>query len=631
MGCPFQGDRSGEERETGDRSGDASTGRGIDRREFVKAALTIGGVGALGGLGTVAGITPNARAAGEPIGAAERHNRQHAWDAFEPRNDAGHTAPPPHGLFLMLDYEHDGEPRRGHRRSVETALTEIERHFQWGPGGVLFTMGYSASYFDRFEEDLPPGARPDDARTVVETVAELTDLADTNDGMVPDDYDAVLLLASANAANLLATESALWGEESADVEFEATFEGVFAKPEGWPDRRVGFAGSAFREREEEYEEAFLGGEDAIPDRTPLSMGFIAGFGGSIPLEDAVTLESGQTFPGPEVDPGDVPTDLPYVGGVGERDPGVFAQGTLKHLSHIELDLPKWYGEDPDSRRHQMYSPYHTEAETNVEGGARPGSGLVRDDPDPNDEPDSDRYSVTEYADRTVTTAEGDDSGQAETDEPTVGHSQKTARARYDVDGDGDAEQLVLRRDWDTITPAGDGETTAGYLFNVPMRFNESIYSLLDATYNVAFQSLDGGVEHASDDSVDAGVKGRNGIAPYMTATRRGNWLVPPVELRALPYPRAATATLSAELDGDTCTVEVSAVGDRPARLDPATIRFGPPGEVDRARGVAPTEVSHRAGTVTCEFTGVAVNEGDLCKLFGKERRSQRPVVGTVTL
>ena len=89
MGCPFHGDRSGEERETGDRSEDASADRGIDRREFVKAALTIGGASALGGLGTVAGITPTARAAGEPISAAARDNRQHAWDAFEPRNDAG--------------------------------------------------------------------------------------------------------------------------------------------------------------------------------------------------------------------------------------------------------------------------------------------------------------------------------------------------------------------------------------------------------------------------------------------------------------------------------------------------------------------------------------------------------------
>jgi hypothetical protein len=38
-----------------------------------------------------------------------------------------------------------------------------------------------------------------------------------------------------------------------------------------------------------------------------------------------------------------------------------------------------------------------------------------------------------------------------------------------------------------------GEDRA-YIFNVPLRFEESIYSLLDATYNVGFTSLDGGVD-----------------------------------------------------------------------------------------------------------------------------------------
>jgi len=55
------------------------------------------------------------------------------------------------------------------------------------------------------------------------------------------------------------------------------------------------------------------------------------------------------------------------------------------------------------------------------------------------------------------------------------------------------------------------------------------------------------------------------------------------------------------------------------------------GTGDRSEDASPTEVSHRAGTVICEFTGMGVSEGDLCKLFGKEQGSRRPVVGTVTL
>lgn len=195
----------------------------------------------------------------------------------------------------MLDYEHDGVPDPGHRRQVETALREIERRFAWRPEGMLFTIGYSAGYFDRFETDPPDSAAPDAQSTVAETIERLTDLAETNDDVTPDEYDAVLLLASANEANLLATEAALWG--AGEFDFDETFEDVFERPTGWPDRRVGFAGPEFQAHEEAYEERFLATDQDVPDESPLSMGFIAGFGESVPEEDAVTLERGQTRPG----------------------------------------------------------------------------------------------------------------------------------------------------------------------------------------------------------------------------------------------------------------------------------------------------------------------------------------------
>jgi hypothetical protein len=652
-GCPFHsssgdsGDDEGEDADDGAAEGappDGSRRRGrptVGRRAFARSALLVGGAGALGSLERLAGVTPTARAAGsDPVGAGERLNRQHAWDAVEPTAASGNSAQPPHSLVLMLDYVGDGEPSPGHRREVEAALTGIERQFAWHPDGVLFTIGYSAGYFDRFEADPPAGAAPDAQETVVETVVDLTDLADTNtDATVPDRYDAVLLLASANEANLLATEAALWGDDDLDVSFEGTFEGVFERPDGWPDRRVGFAGPAFQEREAEYEAQFLDGEDAVPDESPLSMGFVAGFGESVPGEEVVTLRRGQRFPGPDVDAAAVP-DLPYVGEVGTRDPGVFAQGTLKHLSYLELDLAAWYGEDggdgaedgDDQRRHQMYSPYHGEAETEARGGDRPGSGLT--DPDADDPnrvaPDADAYDVPAYADRTPETAAGETSAEAETGQPTVGHSQKTARARYDVDGTG-PEQPVLRRDWDAIASVEGDREAAGYVFNVPMRFNESIYTLLDATYNVAFTSLDGRTEH---EAVDAeGLADRNGIAPYMTATRRGNWLVPPITVRALPYPRAADASLSVRRADGQYLVTVSREDRAGGRLDPDTARFGSPERVNRARGVAAAGVSSRGGTTTFAFPvdGTGLSGGDTARFVAKTRGTRRPVAGETSL
>ncbi|PSP81390.1 hypothetical protein BRC81_00045 [Halobacteriales archaeon QS_1_68_20] len=630
MSCPVHNDDGSTDDE---RDGDD---RGIDRREFVRSALVIGGSGAIGSLGSIAGITPTVAAEDHaPISAAERQNRQHAWDAYEPTAASGNTPPPSNSLFLMLDLESAGTPAWDERLEVKRALREIEHNFTWGPDGVLFTMAYSASYFDRYDENPPAGASPDDAQTVVDTVANLTDLADTNDDVTPDVYDAALLLASDNEANLLAVEDALWGGDG-DLTFENTFEGIFAKPEEWPGRRVGFSGPAFQERELDYEQDFLEDGQDIPDEAPLSMGFIAGFGDSIPLEDDVTLERGQRFPNPTLDASEVP-DLPYVGSVGERDPGVFAQGTLKHISHVELDLSEWYGNEPDRRRNQMYSPYHDEAETNDMGGDKPGSGLT--DADANDPntvgPDDDVYEVMEYAARTEDTASGDvpsDEVQPETDKPTAGHSQKAARARYDVDGDGDREQTVLRRDWDTVSPtAANGEDTAGYVFNVPMRFDESVYSMLDANYNVKFTSLDGSIDHGSVDNEK--IDERNGIAPYMTATRRSNWLVPPVTLRALPFPQAEQASMSVSESLGTYTVEVSGYDADGGRLAIDTVQFGSPDVVDRGRGASPDTAVQSDGSAIFEFVvgDVDLSEGDVAKLFAKKQDSREPVVGETTV
>jgi hypothetical protein len=456
-----------------------------------------------------------------------------------------------------------------------------------------------------------------------------------------DTLSVVLLLASENEANLLDIEAALWGQ-SENLDFDSTFEGVFEQPESWPDRRVGFGGPGFQEREETYERQFLNGEDQIPDEAPLSMGFVAGFGASIPEEEAVTLKQGQAFPNAELDESEVPTDLSYVESVGERDPGVFAQGTLKHLSHLEIDLSGWYDDGLDSdNRHQMYSPYHTEDETNDKSGDKPGSGLVNPDADDPNEvgPDateaSPKKTTLQYADKTEATASGDDPEMLPEDEdgdkrPTTGHSQKAARARYDVDGDGEAEQLVLRRDWDAITPTGAGDETAGYLFNVPMRFNESVYSMLDANYNVGFTSLDGSIDHAPADNDR--IKERNGIAPHMSATRRGNWLVPPITMRSLPYPQAEQVELSITQKSENYIVEVTDIDGSGSRIDPETVRFGRTELVNKAQGAEPTDVSRRAGTLTFTFpadeTGLSGSGTETKKLFGKKKGTRKPVTGT---
>jgi hypothetical protein len=659
MDCPHH--------DTGDDESDDDRER-IDRREFVKAALAIGGTGALASLADRVGLTPTfAGGAGgasnpppgdeggengrSPITAAVRHNRQHAWDAFERRTASGNTAPPSDSLLLLLDYDHDGPPAPAHRRQVEGALRGIERRFPWGPEGALFTMAYSGAYFERFEADPPPGAAP----APPAAVARLSE-AVTGEAVEAETADAVLVLASANAANLLAVEAALWGEEvtvgDATVSFEATFEGVFARPVSFPQRRVGFAGKTLdRER---YGRLF--GVD-VPETAPLSMGFVAGFDASVPEEDAVTLTRGQRFPGPGIDSDDVPTDRPYVDAdaVGARDPGVFAQGTLKHLSLLELDLESWYDRDGDERRHRMYSPYHTAAETGPTGRRLtdpddddaeedPGAeaAVVDDDvPDPPARPD-DGPGYADHAPETATDGTALTGG-----EPRVGHSQKTARARYDLDGDGGLEQPVLRRDWDAIGPVGPGgDPRPAYHFNVPVRFEESIFSLLEATYNVEFTSLDGRIDH---DAPAASPAGSGGIAPFVRARRRGNFLVPPVTVRALPPARAGRLAIEATRHGDVVRVRTG----QGSRLDRASVRFGRPRLVNRARGARPMGTgadddghgpgsrgtSGRTGPDTDRTFVFPAEDADLAdaeesttvRLFGLDRETRAPWVGETEL
>lgn len=649
MGCPYHdkgdddSDEAAPERGASESGGQGIRGRdgGLDRRTFVKSALLIGGSGGLSGLTETLGLTPAARSppdegpggghtGAERIGRAARQNRQHAWDAHEATVATGNTAQPAGSLLLRLDYTGTGEPSPGHRRQVESALREIERHFAWGAGGVLFTMGYSASYFDRFDAAPPTGAAPWSADRVVEASSTLTPYDPE-----PDTGDAVLLLSSDNPANLLAVEAALWNDQGPDVpDFDATFRGVFEQPTTWPDRRVGEAGPEFQNTEATYEE-FLGDDvtEDIPDEAPLSMGFIAGFGDSIPHEDAVTLTRGQRFPGPGIDESAVPTDLTYVGPVGERDPGVFAQGTLKHLSYLTIDLDSWYGNDRDRRRHQMYSPYHDADET-TSNDEKPGNELTTGERGDGPGTDSlvprstgDEDDEVVYGDTVPETATA---GSEETGgTPTAAHSQKSSRARYDLDDDGEVEQPCLRRDWDGIRPNTDAYSRqSGYHFNVPMRFNESIFTLLDATYGPEFRSLDGRIDHTDiDAAAETTADGeRNGIVPFMEATRRNNWLVPPITLRALPHPRADSVDVTVNTDSDFHYVVVTGDDGRP--IDPDTVAVGTPEQVNKARGVTPTmSTRDDDGRQVFLFDESALDpaNGQTLKLFGKRAGSMRPV------
>jgi len=172
------------------------------------------------------------------------------------------------------------------------------------------------------------------------------------------------------------------------------------------------------------------------------------------------------------------------------DEGPFAGGTTQHLSKIRLRLEQWYEQDDRFQRvGKMFCPAHAESGT-VEGV---GENL------------------------------GDDSGMDDCEDPAeaarsegfVGHSQKTTRARED-----DAPRMI-RRDFDST----DGSEAGLHFLAVQQGISDFVET------REAMNGTD-----LSDESA-VGQRTNNGILQYMRVRRRGNYLLPPRSLRALPTPR----------------------------------------------------------------------------------------------
>ncbi|MDS0281185.1 DUF7405 family protein [Haloarcula onubensis] len=416
------------------------TDRGISRRDFAKSAVAIGGASALAACLDRFG-SPDVPSGTEP---ASLPARQHAWDQGLPTDDAGNHRLGRHHVLLLLDYERDGTPTDGDRRQVTDALESLERAYAWQVDGLQFTLGYSPTYFERFESgpagvDLPaPSA-----------------LAPFEDPEL-DTPDAILHLASDHEQVVLAAEEALKGNRKSvnDREMAASLSGVFSAAE----RRTGFVGAGLPAENQDVDG--VPDSEPVPEDSPLFMGFKSGFKENQASEDRVTVEDGP-----------------------------FAGGTTQHLSRIRLQLQQWYEQDSrDQRVSKMFCPAHAD-EGKVEGvgenlGTNSGVGDCADD-------------VVERSRR----------------EGVAGHAQKTARARDENDS-----PRILRRDFDS-TDGGEAR----------LHFLSLQRAIADFA---ATKSMMNGTDVADESAV--GQRVNNGILQYMRVERRGNYLLPPRGLRALP-------------------------------------------------------------------------------------------------
>ena len=426
-----------------------SDSQGIDRREFVKAAVAIGGASALS---ACLDRGPNIDVPRGPAGAGRSFpERQRAWNAFLRTDDAGNNHHPRHRVLLALEYDGDA-PTDAEREAVENALRGVERAYERSADGLLLTVSYSPYYFQRFDESLPESV----------DLPEPEALA-SFENPDPDDIDALVHLASDHAEVVLGAEEALKGEVD-ELNGVSQPEDSLLSAFSVRERRTGFIGDGLPANHQDVD----GVPDSkpVPEDAPLYMGFESGFEGNQPGEDRVTIQEGP-----------------------------FAEGATQHLSFIQLNLQQWYEQDSyDQRVSKMFCPHHAATET-VEGT---GKNLGSD-------------------------PQMDDCGDAEETARTsgvVGHEQKMVSVREND------KPIILRRDFDST----DGGRASVHFLSLQREITDF----------VSTREAMNGDAVANNSAV--GQRVNNGILQYMNVVRRGNFLLPPRSLRALPPANPEQAT-----------------------------------------------------------------------------------------
>ena len=417
---------------------------GVSRRNFFKTAVAVGGATALS-------ACLERGNADVPTGGGEVPERQHAWNDYLRKDEHGNPRTPYHHVVLLLDYTRTAGDIDDDRTTVEEAFALLERAYDWSHDGLLFTVGYSPYYFDRFDEPLGVELPEPEPLSSFEN-PEL------------DTSDAIVHLASDHAGVVLEAEEALLGDrrEANGVDVESDLTGVFEKAE----RRTGFVGEGLPADNQGVEG--VPEDEPVPEDSPLYMGFKSGFEKNQATEDDVTL-------------GD--------------EGGAFAGGTTQHASHLHLDLERWYGDQSRKERvSKMFCPAHAD-EDRVEGaGHNLGESSGIDD--------------------------CEDAEESARQHGTVGHTQKASRVRED------GRPPLLRRDFDSTDP-GRFDTAAGEHAGVHfVSLQEGIEEFVRVRESM---NADGIVDES-----DVSPRSENGILQYVMTRRRGNYLVPPRSLRALP-------------------------------------------------------------------------------------------------
>lgn len=303
----------------------------LTRRKLLRSAAGAAGAAAVGfGLeralagGGAAARIPAVALGAQPAGLPER---QHAWTATLSTDADGNPIPPRFDRLLLFDVR--GDPTPAYARLLEAALRTLERRYQWGPSGLLFTAGWGRSYFAR-------------TLAIASPIPAARALSDFEQPTI-DEYDLCLHLACDDQQRLATVQAALTGRASPG--------GTGGRPDGLleispalrlREARTGFVGAGLPAANQNTDGIPPG--NPVSASAPLFMGFKSGLTGNQASEDDVTIAAGQ-----------------------------WAQGTTMQVSYMRLSLDDWYGQlDESERVARMYAPQMTPAQVRRVSTDAPG-------------------------------------------------------------------------------------------------------------------------------------------------------------------------------------------------------------------------------------------------------------------
>jgi hypothetical protein len=371
---------------------------------------------------------------------------------------------------------------------VENALVTVEKPYPATAAGLTMVIGWGLPYFETFTAGLKdaylpaiPGTSPKQY-AVLDAIKFPSDPAD----VVLEKNHVMFKIRSDSQSIVQGVEKALFEDQNSGAYIGDLFD--------LTSKRIGFLGRGFNQPSAAKSlalEANIPGADQIPDKSQLMMGFT----------------STQTA---ALGPDNLPSFETLKGVTDQWPAGYFAAGCAMHLSHLYLDIEKWYGQSYSERVKQMFTP-HTAVPTS------PSTVTISNGP-------GDVSTMSQVTSEAA-------AGQA-------GHNsllQQATRLGKDVlDNYGRLRKkgtaVPLREDFNTIddpfawTPEGETRSYAAGMHFVAFVPGHHLF-------HRARLAMDG---HMPDETILPVPPNQSGINGMIRASHRQNYVIPPRRNRSFP-------------------------------------------------------------------------------------------------